>query len=388
VTAQRRLMVMIGLAFALVVTACSATETPQSNALVEPDIGVAAEQFDRVLDRARRRSASPGLSAAIVHDGVVQWHGQAGFADRTGDRPVRPDTFFSLASVTKSYVAAMTLAVTAERGIDLDDSISGLVPRWVPGSRRVTLRQLLTMTAGYRDVESDGGWVARAWNDPNFPWDRHHMTKLLRRLRAPHFLPGSRYQYSNSNYLLLGLALPKMTGESVAESFNRLVREPLQLRETHFAVDSAVVGQLAHGYERRGGDIVDTFSGARLGYPTDIWGTQWTDGGIEATAVDVARFGDALYGGDLLRRSELKEMTTLGPGRHFGMGMYDTWVRGHRWRGMDGYFGGFTSRTGTDQRRGVTVVVLANGTAGGGGSEDASDAWERLVRAYDSVHPR
>lgn len=380
----RRFAIWIGVACSLMATACGTTEAPTSGATAAtPHAAIIAPGLDRALGQALRRSGAPGLAAAVVKDGVVVWHGEAGVADHATSRPVAPDTLFSLASVTKSYVSAMTIALASEGQIDLDSSIAPYVPRWVPGAKRVSLRQLLGMTAGYRDVEADGGWVSRAWNNPNFPWDRAHMVKLLHRLRVPHFKPGSRYQYSNANYLLLGLALPRLSKESVEASFQRIIREPLSLEGTYFAVDPAVIGRLSHGYESRGGRVVDTFAGARLGYPTDIWGTVWTDGGVEATASDVARFNDALYGGRLLDPDELTQMTTLGPGDHFGLGMYDSTVGGHKWQGMDGYYGGFTSFAATDVRRRLTIVVLANGTAGRG-SQDAYDAWARLVRAYDA----
>ncbi len=379
----RRFVIWIGLACSLMAAACGATGSPGTDAAATPQGAISTAGLDQALAQASRRSGAPGLAAAVIEDGVVVWHGEQGVSDRTTARPVAPDTLFSLASVTKSYVSAMTIALASEARIDLDSSIAPYVPRWVPGARRVSVRQLLGMTAGYRDVEADGGWVSRAWNDPNFPWDRAHMTRLLHRMRAPHFTPGSRYEYSNTNYLLLGLALPKLSGEPVEASFQRMIRDPLDLDGTYFAVDPSVIGRLSHGYERRGGRVVDTFAGSHLGYPTDIWGTVWTDGGIEATASDVARFTDSLYTGHLLDPEELTQMTRLGPGQHFGLGMYDWAMDGHRWQGMDGYYGGFTSLAATDTRRHVTIVVLANGTAGRG-SQDASDAWARVVRAYDA----
>lgn len=383
---HRRFAIWVAVACALSATACAATDSPRGEAAAGTQQGsIHSPDFSRALGQAFRKTGAPGLAAAVVQDGVVVWHGEAGVADKATARPVASDTLFSLASVTKSYVAAMTIALASEGQIDLDTSVAEYLPRWVPGAKWVSLRQLLGMTAGYRDVEADGGWVSRAWKDPNFPWDRVTMTKLLYRLKAPHFRPGSRYRYSNANYLLLGLALPKLSGEAIEESFQRIIRAPLDLEGTSFAVDPSVTGRLSHGYEARRGRVVDTFTGARLGYPTDIWGTVWTDGGIEATASDVARFNDALYGGRLLDPDELDQMTTLGPGDQFGLGMYDSTVHGHTWQGMDGYYGGFTSLAATDVRRHVTIVVLANGTAGRG-SEDASDAWTRLVYAYDAAN--
>ena len=342
----------------------------------QPSGGVLQE----VLDRARADSGTPGASAAIMTDGGLVWQGFSGKADLETGAPVTDTTLYSLASVTKTFTSTMILRLYEEGRIGLDDFIQPYVPAYMPSTGEVTVRDLLGMTSGYQDVE--GFPIILKWlNNPNHLWTR---PQILRRVRPTIFKPGTRYQYSNTNYVILGGIIDALSPLRIGGEFDRLIVQPVGLAgEAFFVRDPSAAGRIAHGYNLQRGERVDTFAGAELlGVPTSVWGVMWTDGGIAATAYGVARFTDALFGGRILQPATLAMMIEPGPGGQYGLGTYSMAFDGHQWQGNEGYYNGFTTVTMYDFSRKLTVTVLANFTDN---LDPASLIWYQLAAAYDRM---
>ncbi len=154
------------------------------------------------------RAAHPGAVAAVVAGGRVVWVGASGLADVRRRVPVRRDTRFAIASVTKPFVAGLVVQLAATGVLGLDDPLSRWVPRF-PGARRITLRQLLDQTSGLDDYVTDGRFLAaERRRGPEFEWAPR---QLLRYIPSPLAAPGERWNYSNANYLLLGLVVERAT---------------------------------------------------------------------------------------------------------------------------------------------------------------------------------
>jgi D-alanyl-D-alanine carboxypeptidase len=298
-----------------------------------------------------------------------------------GRHPLAVDqrTLFSLASLTKSYTAALTLRLVEQRRLRLADRVGRWLRRGVPaGARRVTVGQLLGHTSLLPDYVDDSR-LANRLADPNHRW---RLAELLRAVRRPSGRPGRRFSYSNTNYLLLGAIDARAGGASFGALMRRNVLDPLGLRDTFVDRDPAAASRFAHSYEGVGGRLQDSFAGAR-GVPTDVWGPLFADGGVGATAADVARFEDALYGGRLLAPATLQAMLHPGPDGSYGLGSYRMRFDDHTWQGHDGVYGGYESLGFTDRQRGVTIVVLVNGS--NDDTDVASRVWEALVLAYDEA---
>ncbi|MGA2453022.1 MAG: serine hydrolase domain-containing protein [Solirubrobacteraceae bacterium] len=357
--------------------------TPSSGlgapASVQPSAASAeADGLQAVLDSARQRSGAPGAQAAIMLDGRLIWAGSSGFAILDGAAPVTPSTLFGLASVTKTYTAALTLRLVEAGRLGLDDTVGQwLGRRVVAAARETTVRQLLQMTSGLPDYLSDPA-LAQALEDPNHRWTEN---ELLRAVSAPSRV--GRFAYSNTNYVLLGAIDARAAGASVGALLSALILQPLGLQDTYIERVNSVVARFAHGYEFGASGIpIDTFAGART-VPTSLWGPVFTDGGIAATATDVARFADGLYLGGLLAPEELTTMLTPGPDGSYGMGTYTYPFNGHLFQGHNGAFDGFSSDAFTDIERGVTIVALANGMNRLSETDPADVIWRALARAYD-----
>ncbi|MFB9679251.1 serine hydrolase domain-containing protein [Streptosporangium vulgare] len=228
--------------------------------------------------------AAAGSSGAVVHvrdDGKIQ-EAAAGFADPATRTPMRVDHRFRIASITKTFTAAITLQLVRERRLALRDTLGKLLPGVLPGADRVTVEQLLNHTSGipdyltdsrFTDAIVDGGMYARHWPP--------------RELLGYGGRPGKSgvNRYSNGNFILLGLIIEKVTGQSYAEALRERVTEPLKLRDTELPRDLRPPG-LATGRQGDG-------PGATV-VNSSIF---WSAGGLVSTAGDVGAFYEALFGG-------------------------------------------------------------------------------------------
>jgi len=241
----------------------------------------------------------------------------------------------------------------------------------------VTVRELLGHTSGYRDDEDDPA-VLRLLDDPDYAWTRDD---LERREGPVTFPPGSRFDYCNSCYVMLGGVVARAGSANVGDELHRFIVGPLGLAaDVDIDRSASYASRIARGFDLRKGKLVDTFAGARdLGVPTFDWGPVWTAGGIVATAKAVARFTDALLGGSLVSPRSLATM--LAPGGKAVIVESDGYD-GRVWRGHGGFYDGFTAEAWYDASRPVTIAVLANRTDD---ADPATLVWNRLTSAYDRL---
>ena len=219
---------------------------------------VLARCVDRVIDSALHRERIVGAMVLIAVDGVPVYERAAGMADREARVPVRRDTVFRLASVSKIIVSTAALAMVERGMVSLEDAVSGWLPEFRPrladGSQPgVTVRQLLTHTAGlgYGFVPPDGPYreagVSSGLDMPGLP-----MAEAMRRLGSVPLLgePGRIWSYSLATDVL-GAALESAGGESLPELVRRFVTGPLRMTGTEFHVPPDRVGRLAVPYADR-----------------------------------------------------------------------------------------------------------------------------------------
>jgi D-alanyl-D-alanine carboxypeptidase len=297
--------------------------------------------YDDALRGAREQSGAQQMAGAIVRDGELVWTGASGTGAQPGD-------VYSLASLSKTYTATMVVRLAARRRLSLDARISKWLAGRIPAKAgRVTVRELLQHTSGLPDYLDDAR-INAALNDPRHRWTE---AELLRAVRAPRH--HGKFAYSNTNYVLLGAILRRVTGKNADVVLAREVRTPLGLVSTSMARNARLAARVA-GHQR---------------LPNDIWNPLWTDGAVVASAEDVARFLDGLVVTNrLLAASWLQRMLAgAKPGeRGYGMGIYGARLDGRLVYGHDGSYGGWESYGVSDLETGTTYVVLAHGGSGGG----------------------
>ncbi|MGW3075996.1 serine hydrolase domain-containing protein [Kitasatospora sp. NPDC001132] len=275
-------------------------------------------------DAALAGMTDPGYStsalAAVRERGRLVWRNATGVAELATGEPADPEGAFRIGSATKTFVATTLLQLVGEHRLDLDDRLECLLPGVVPNSTAITVRQLLDHTSGVADYTQD---PAFRFDDPDWLSDRRYTSYRLRDLvdlanrYPPAFAPGQDWQYSNTNYILVGMIIEKLTGHSWNDEVTRRIIRPLGLVDTWMPGDLPFIpGPHAHGYVKAATGPVDVTV-----LNPSMAGS--AGGGISTTA-DLTAFLDALLGGRLLRPAELaamKETTAHGEGRTYGLGL-------------------------------------------------------------------
>src|SRR3954454_7199600 len=149
-----------------------------------------------------------------------------GLADRARKKPMRPGDSFRIGSLTKTYVATVVLQLAEEGRLSLDDPVARFLPGLVPGGDKITIRQLLNQTSGLFDYEKDPRVLA-----PYLAGNLAHRwaPRKLVRIAVSHrplSTPGTRFSYSNTNYILAGLIVEAATGETLARVLDRRLFGP------------------------------------------------------------------------------------------------------------------------------------------------------------------
>jgi D-alanyl-D-alanine carboxypeptidase len=279
-------------------------------------------RLGQLLDRLTTVDGGPG---ALLH--LRDRHGStvltSGVADVTSQAPVPRDSRFRIGSMTKPFVATVVLQLVGEDRVSLDAAVEHYLPGVVRGNgndgRKITVRQLLQHTSGLPDYLSYLD-MQEVLNDPLAHRDTRDLVNLAL-AHPPTFAPGTDWHYSNTNYLLAGMLIEKVTGHTWAEEVRRRIITPLDLRETSVPDDAtAIPGPHPRGYVRPGQDapLLDVTA-----FNPSIAGSA---GGIISSGADIDRFLGALVDGRLLHPAQLREMMRTRPtgdsdGRAYGLGL-------------------------------------------------------------------
>lgn len=341
---------------------------------------------DRPADRATASSQLPALLRSGVQDlhdlGVVGVQGlarqgdhtaeaRAGVGDLATGAPVPRNGYFRMGSNTKTFAAVIALQLVGEGRLSLDDSVQ----RWLPGlvtgngndGRRITVRQLLQHTSGLPNYTEDLTIFSSAHEYRARRFDHYEPAELvaLAVRHQPLFAPGTHWSYSNTNYILVGMIIEKVTGRSWAVELRDRILRPLDLRQTYSPGDRPDLPRpYAKAYHQfaPGEPLVDT----------TLFNTTaaYAAGDLVTAPADLGRFWQALQRGRLLRPAQLAEMrrTVLAetfqdyvPGGRYGLGVM--WIPNR----CGGYWSHGGDVLGTSTGNGVTgdgdrVVVLSQTT--------------------------
>jgi D-alanyl-D-alanine carboxypeptidase len=249
------------------------------------------------------RAGVPGVVALAGGPGL-SWEGAAGIAD--ANTPMTTGHRFRIGSVTKLFVAAVVLQLVGEGALALDDEVGSI-------AEGVTLRQLLNHTSGLPDYYDDLDALFEPYRKDRAY--RSYMTPQavlqLVHARPRLFPPGAGWTYSGSNYLVLGLIVEETTGSTLREEIRRRIVEPLALEATDLPEGVPPVG-LARGYLPADNPFLPE-PGPGLVDVTDVQMFGWGGGEMVSTCRDVARFLQALLGGELLTLGLRTELLTTVP---------------------------------------------------------------------------
>ncbi len=304
----------------------------------------------------RERHFAGAAIAVIKENKIVKAQGY-GLANVELNVPVSKETVFEIGSVSKQITAAAVMLLVEEGKINLDEKISKYLPTAPEAWKNVTVRNLLTHTSGIKSYTGLSGF---------------ELTKHLKRdefIKAIgafqlEFEPGTRWNYSNSGYNLLGFIIESVTGKSYWDFVQTRIFNPLGMNRTANRDPQFIVPNRADGYEWQDGKLV-----GRDYDLTDVFSA----GAIVSTVMDLAKWDTALRGDAFLKRTSKTQIWTPvvfnnGKPYPYGFGWNVTEFRGHRLFSHGGQTAGFAANISRYVDDNLTVIVLTNSGEQGLGS--------------------
>ncbi|MRH86097.1 serine hydrolase [Nocardia sp. SYP-A9097] len=369
----------LGLVAALTAAGCGSPDTTSESPGPDRDRAI-VDAMNAVV-----RGGFPGVQVVITGpDGPRTL--TAGAGDLATGAPIPDHARVRIGSNTKTFVATVVLQLAAEGRLDLDAPIERYLPGVVHGTGndgdKISVRQLLQHTSGLPDYLAGGNPEIRAAaNTPQLEvlrddvrWRQYRPADLisLAMTMPPQFAPGARSVYTNTNYLLLGMLIEKITGRPAAAEIGTRIIDKLGLPDTYFPApgETVIRGPHPKGYQVIDGKQVDF---------TDL-NPSWGDsaGAMVATGADLDRFFTALLNGELLPAAQLEQMKQTVPfdrmpGAGYGLGLIHLPVScGKDVWGHGGSIPGFGTQGGVTAA-GIAVNIAVNQLATSDATADLVD---------------
>jgi peptidoglycan/LPS O-acetylase OafA/YrhL/CubicO group peptidase (beta-lactamase class C family) len=264
-------------------TQTPAAPTPTPLPVLEATL---TNELQDLLDDFVDNGFVPGVQLSVSIPGRTTWSGASGLADRAQDRPMRADTPVRIASVSKMFTAVVVLQLVEEGRLTLDDPIATWLPDSVPSGNRITVRQLLQHTTGLYDYLEDRNLIGEMHRNTSYVWEPQELVDYA--ARFPQRAIG-RWDYSSTNYVVLGMLVERVTGQPLAQQVRQRIFDPLGMRHAAFLPQEPAPDMLARGYSYEN-DL--TASSMSFGFAT---------ANLAMTTSDLERFGRALFSEDLLQ---------------------------------------------------------------------------------------
>lgn len=317
------------------------------------------ERVDAIANGVLQQHGVPSASVAVVQGGKLVYTHAYGKAHIDPDVAATPEMRYSIGSISKQFTAAAILLLQEQGKLHLDDAVGKYVPGLTRGNE-VTIREILSHTSGYQDY---------------WPED-YLMTPMMKPATAQQILdtwakkpldfdPGTKWQYSNTNFVIAGLIVEKVSGQKLFEFLGEHVFHPLGMKSVWDSDEAKLTQTDATAYIR-----------AALGplrpAPKEGRGWMFAAGELAMTAHDLALWDISLMQRSVLKPESYREMFTEvklkdGSGTHYGLGVFIGDMDGHRDISHSGEVTGFVSDNEVLVDDGVAVAVFTNHMASGSG---------------------
>ena len=344
-------------------------------ATLDPDL---AAQVDELA----RAALTDGATGAVVgiSDPVRGSYLQAYGAADTAGTPMTTDVHYRIASVTKTFTAQAVLRLADQGRLSLDDPLEEYVPD-IPHGDEITVRHLLGMRGGVYSFVRDEEFMARYVADPLLPgWSPYDVLEIIRAHADEATPPGQATVYSDSEYVLLGLVIERVTGRS-AQQYTTSVIEDLGLRETSYPTTAALPEPFTHGYMNTDGEPAPADPAAEE--PRDVTRSNpvvpFTAGAVISTVPDMIGYAEQLATGAGLApetarlRQEWTPLTSTGVRAQYGLGVLQL----GNWVGHNGSVFGYSTMVSHLPEEKASVVVMVN--AADAEAVPAMGLWDGIV---------
>jgi D-alanyl-D-alanine carboxypeptidase len=335
--------------------------------LLAPSSGIAAKAEAKRTEPAFGAKLKPlleaelqrlGVPGAVVHatvPGQGSWTAGLGISDVTTGAPMRADSYLRVGSITKTFTATVILQLVDRGKIRLDDPVSRYLSG-VPNGANITIRQLLNMTSGLYDY-TQGDFLEQMRANPQRVWEPAELLAIGLG-NPPYFPPGTDWTYSNTNYVLLGKIIERLTHQPVEQAIKEYIFKPLGMNHTLLPPRTSAAIPNPHPRAYMWWSETEPLLDVTDWNPS--WA--WTTGNAISTAADLGIWAKALATGKLLspetQRERLKWITVIDGVRYaLGIAEFDGMV------GHDGGMPGYESYMGFEPNQRITIIALAAGYA-------------------------
>nr|WP_322652186.1 serine hydrolase domain-containing protein [Nostoc sp. CmiVER01] len=320
-----------------------------------------SSQLQKVLNEIVVEQNIPG-AVMYINTPKGSWIGASGVSSLSTKTRMKSTDGFSIASMSKTFMAVVVLKLVEQRKIELDQAIATYLPRdispHIVNSDKITVRQLLNHTSGVAEYLDTKEFIqATAKRSRSQPWTAREAIKYMYQ-EQPKANPGEKFIYTDCNYILLELIVENITRGTLAQAIRSQILKPLGLKHTFTELREPTIGEVATGYGDRNKD------GKLDSYAKVNDGNGLGDGGLVSTAEDLAKFAKALFvKKTLLSPKMMKEMLKFkdnGEGYSYGLGVERFSSPLAKAIGHSGIAYGFATLLAYLPNENTTIVVLLN----------------------------
>jgi CubicO group peptidase (beta-lactamase class C family) len=317
-------------------------------------IMAASQSADEVTQFVRaemQQQHIPGLTLLVSRSGKPIRTEGYGLSNVELNVPAKPESIFQSGSVGKQFTATAVMMLVEADKVGLEDSLTKYFPDAPAAWNQVTVRELLSHTAGFTDYPKDF--------DLRKDYTEEELLKMVEAIPLA-YSPGTSWSYSNLGYLTLGILIHKVTGQFYGDFLQKRIFRPLGMSTIRIINEADIIPNRSAGYRLVNGEAKNQE------WVSPTLNTT-ADGSLYFSILDLAKWDAALYTEKFLKRSSLAQMWTVAPLRdgkpnsgHYGYGWFIEVNDGHRVFEHEGQWQGFETQISRYVDDNLTVVVLTN----------------------------
>lgn len=310
------------------------------------DLNIA--KLDSLIDLLAQTNKAMG-SVAISKEGKVLYSRAIGFSGTKNGKkvPANTNTKYRIGSITKMFTAVMIMQLIEEKKLTLNTPLSKFY-RKIPNAKNITIEHLLKHQSGIFNFTSDPEYPTYMM----YPLSEKELVSIIA-TPEPEFAPGTKTAYSNSNFVLLGLIIQKLTKKSYKQALTERITTKLKLRNTYYGDKANLQKNESRSYKWQMDDW-------QIEPETDM-SIPHGAGAIVSTPTDLTKFIEALFAHKLVKESSLKQMMNMTDG--MGMGMFQFPFGQKKAYGHNGGIDGFASTLGYFPDEKIAIAYCTNGQA-------------------------
>lgn len=324
---------------------------------------LSSENVKKITDFIEKYSDSmltiekePGMIISITQGDKVIYEKAKGLANVNPPQPMDMKMRYRIGSLTKTFTATVILQLIDEKKLGLDESIEKFFPN-VPNAKNITVRMLGNMTSGMHNYSETKEFMQYMGSEPKKKWKPEELVALSLK-NKPDFEPGKGWHYSNTNTVMLGMIIEKITGNTLGAEIKKRISDKLGLKETEFDETPQISGNHSHGYGENEDTLIFPLHDVTAKYDPS-WG--WAAGAITSTIADMKIYLKALGEGSLtskeMHTERLKWALDEPPKGKYGFGIFEI---NNGYYGHNGSYPGFRNIGVHSPVKNITALIFFN----------------------------